>query len=139
MRTRGPAWGPILALLAGVLALVVGTAMGWNASLVDALVTPPPIIRAGLVGLSVLFALWALGRGIRRISEGRDPATGGPAALIRGVRFVFLAVAGLSAAAGWLLGHPLPLIVALVIAAVDVIETTFLLVVLGTRRPGASD
>ena len=136
MRTRGRAGGPILALLAGVAALAVGTAMGWDASLVATVVTPPPLVRAALVGLAVLFAAWALGRGIRRISDGRDPETGGPAALIRGVRFVFLALAGLAAAAGWLLGHPLPLIVALVIAAVDVIETTFLLVVLGPRRPG---
>jgi hypothetical protein len=139
VRTRASAAGPVLALLAGLAALVVGTAMGWDASLVDALVTPPTLLRAALVAGAVLFAGWALGRGIRRISEGRDPETGGPAALIRGVRFVFLALAGLSAAAGWLLGHPLPLIVALVIAAVDVIETTFLLVVLGPRRPGASD
>jgi hypothetical protein len=132
-------WGPIVVLLAGVAALVVGTAMGWDATFVDAVVTPPPLVRAALVAGAVLFAGWALARGIRRISEGRDPATGGPAALIRGVRFVFLALAGLSAAAGWLLGHPLPLIVALVIAAIDVIETTFLLLVLGTRRPGARD
>jgi hypothetical protein len=109
--------------------------MGWDSTLLDAVVTPPPIVRAALVGGAVVFALGALARGIRRISEGRDPDTGGPAALIRGVRFVFLAVAGLSAAAGWLLGHPLPLIVAFVIAAIDVIETTFLLLVLGTRPP----
>ncbi len=128
-----------MALVAGVAALAVGTVLGWDASLVDALVTPPPPVRAALVAGAVLFAGWALARGIRRISEGRDPETGGPSALIRGVRFVFLAVAGLSAAAGWLLGHPLPLIVALVIAAIDVIETTFLLLVLGTRRPGAQD
>jgi hypothetical protein len=139
VKARASAAGPVLALLAGLAALVVGTAMGWDASLVDTLVTPPPIVRAALVAGAVLFAGWALARGVRRISEGRDPESGGPAALIRGVRFVFLALAGLSAAAGWLLGHPLPLIVALVIAAVDVIETTFLLVVLGTRRPGARD
>ena len=52
--------------------------MGWDGTLVDAVVTPPPIVRAGLVALAVLFAVWALGRGIRRISEGRDPETGRP-------------------------------------------------------------
>jgi hypothetical protein len=135
VKPSGSAWGPIAALVAGVAALVLGTAMGWDSTLLDAVVTPPPIVRAALVGGAVVFALGALARGIRRISEGRDPDTGGPAALIRGVRFVFLAVAGLSAAAGWLLGHPLPLIVAFVIAAIDVIETTFLLLVLGTRPP----
>jgi len=131
--------GPALALAAGALALVLGTALGWNPALVDALVTPAPLLRAALVSLAVVFAAWALRRGILRISEGRDPDTGGPAALVRGVRFVFLAVAGLCAAAGWLLGHPLPLVVALVIAAIDVLETTFLLLVLGTRRAGGRD
>jgi hypothetical protein len=138
--TPGPSFaGPALALAGGVLALVLGTAMGWDATLVDTIVTPPAPVRAALVAGGVVFSLWAFRRGIARISEGRDPDTGGPAALIRGVRFMFLGVAGLSAAAGWLLGHPLPLIVALVIAAVDVLETTFLLLVLGTRRGGGRD
>ncbi len=131
--------GTLLALAGGAVALVLGTAMGWSAGLVDTIVTPPPLVRAALVGGAVLFALWAFRRGIVRISEGRDPATGGPAALIRGVRFLFLGIAGLSAASGSLLGHPLPLIVALVIAAIDVLETTFLLLVLGTRRVGGRD
>ena len=40
------------------------------------------------------------------------------------------------AAAGWLLGHPLPLVVALVIAGVDILETSFLLLVVAFRRDG---
>jgi hypothetical protein len=129
----------LLPLALGAAALVLGTAMGWDARLVEAVVSPPPVVRASLVALAVLFALWALRRGIVLISEGRDPDAGGPAALIRGVRLVFLAVAGVAAAGGWLVGHPLPLILALVIAAVDVLETTFLLVVLGTRRIAGRD
>jgi hypothetical protein len=35
---------------------------------------------------------------------------------------------------GWLMGHPLPFIVALVIAGVDVLETSFLLLVVTLRR-----
>ena len=58
------------------------------------------------------------------------------AGLIRGVRYVFLAVAALSAGLGWLLGHPLPFVVALVIAGVDILETTFLLIVVTLRRDG---
>ena len=131
--------GDLLPLGLGAIALVVGTALGWDSRLLDALVGPPPLVRAVLVALAALFALWALRRGLVRISDGRDPATGGPAALIRGVRFIFLGVAGLAAAAGWLLGHPLPIILALVIAAVDVLETTFLLLVLGTRRAADGD
>ncbi len=139
MSGAGSRAGPLLALAAGLVAFVLGTAMGWDATLVATVVTPPPLARAALVAAAVLFALWAFRRGIERISEGRDPDTGGPARLIRGVRFVFLGIAGLSAAAGWLLGHPLPLIVALVIAAIDVLETTFLLLVLGTRRVSGRD
>ena len=139
MSAAGRRAGPVLALAAGALALVAGTAMGWNSTIVDAVVTPPSLVRAALVAASVLFTLWAFRRGIVRISEGRDPAGGGHAAMIRGVRFVFLGLAGLSAAAGWLLGHPLPLIVALVIAAIDVVETTFLLLVLGMPPAGGRD
>jgi hypothetical protein len=139
MNEAGPRTSPVLALAAGAAALVIGTAMGWDRGVVDAIVTPPPLIRAALVAAASLFALWAFRRGIERISQGRDPEDGGPAALIRGVRFVFLGLAGLAAAAGWLLGHPLPLIVALVIAAIDVLETTFLLLVLGARRASGRD
>jgi hypothetical protein len=46
---------------------------------------------------------------------------------------VFLAVAAFAAASGWLLGHSLPLVVALVIAGVDVLETSFLLIVVALR------
>jgi hypothetical protein len=55
------------------------------------------------------------------------------AGLVRGVRLVFLAVAAFAAAGGWLVGHPLPFIIALVIAGVDVLETTFLLLVVAAR------
>jgi hypothetical protein len=53
---------------------------------------------------------------------------------IRGIRLVFLAVAAFAAGAGWLLAHPLPFIVALVIAGVDILETSFLLLVVTLRR-----
>ena len=43
-------------------------------------------------------------------------------------------VAAFAAAAGWALAHPLPLIIAAVIAGIDVIETSFLLLVVGRGR-----
>ena len=43
-------------------------------------------------------------------------------------------MAAFAAAAGWILGSPLPLVLALVIAGVDVVETSFLLLVVGMRR-----
>ena len=55
--------------------------------------------------------------------------------MIRAVRLAFLAVAAFAAAGAWLVGSPLLLIVALVIAGVDVLETSFLLLVARTRKP----
>ncbi|MFN8631934.1 MAG: hypothetical protein U0838_16935 [Chloroflexota bacterium] len=122
----------------GVVAIVAGTAAGWNGTLITALATPPALVRAALVGVMVLAALRLLGEAIARIEAGRHVAPGqmggrDMAQLIRGVRFVFLAVAAVAAAAGWLLGSPVPLVVALLIAGVDVIETGFLLLVVSLR------
>jgi hypothetical protein len=131
--------GRLAWLLLGGLALVGGTILGWSGELLEAIATPPAIVRAALVGASVVVATWCLIAAVRRIEAGRpapgtEVGTRDMASLIRGVRYVFLAVAALSAAAGWLLGHPLPLVVALVIAGVDILETTFLLLVVALRR-----
>lgn len=134
-----PGRGRVLWMLAGVAALVGGTMLGWNGDLLEALATPPVAIRAALVGLSVVAGLWCLRAAVVRIGAGRtapedELATRDLVSLVRGVRFVFLAVAAFAAAGGWLLGHPLPLVVALVIAGVDILETTFLLIVVSLRR-----
>lgn len=131
--------GRVAWLVFGLAALVGGTMLGWNTALLDAITSPPPLIRAALVGASVAVGLALVARAIRRIDESRRVPTGDLesrdlAGLIRGVRYVFLAVAAFAAAGGWLLAHPLPLIVALVIAGVDVLETTFLLLVVSFRR-----
>ena len=123
----------------GIAALVGGTLLGWNGDLLTAIATPPPLVRAALVGASVVVAFALLASAVRRLETGRaTPASEltGPdlAALIRGVRYIFLSVAAFAAAAGWLLGDPLPFVVALIIAGVDVIETSFLLLVVALRR-----
>jgi len=130
--------GRVAWLLAGGAALVGGTLLGWNGELLDAIAHPPAIVRAALVGMSVVAALWCVVQAVKRLEAGRhldgDAMTGRDlATLVRGVRYVFLAVAAISAAAGWLIGHPLPFIVALVIAGVDILETTFLLLVVALR------
>jgi hypothetical protein len=136
-----PDAGRVAWLVLGALAIAAGTALGWDADALSAVVTPPPYIRAFLVGLAVAVAIVLLLGALNRLAG--DDADAGRAragetprdigAMIRGVRFVFLAVAALAAASGWLLGHPLPLVVALVIAGVDVLETSFLLIVVGLR------
>jgi hypothetical protein len=122
-------------LVLGVAAVLIGTVLGGAGSLLDAIVTPPLLVRAALVGASAVVALWLLARAVTALSGGgaaspdRDMVT-----MIRGVRLAFLAVAAAAAAAGWFVGHPLLLVVALVIAGVDVVETTFLLIVARRHR-----
>jgi len=128
-------------LAVGAIAIVGGTALGWNARALDAVVSPPALIRASLVGASALAGIAMLASAIRRLSDGprvqaAELAGGDVAALIRAVRLVFLSVAAFAAGAGWLLAHPLPFIVALVIAGIDVLETSLLLLVVAVRRPG---
>ena len=132
-------FGRLAWLVAGAGAIAAGTALGWDSAALAAFVTPPAPIRATLVGVSAAVAVWLLVAALARLSG--DPAEAGrPIAdrrdigsMIRGVRLVFLAVAALAAGAGWILGHPLPLVVALVIAGVDVLETSFLLLVVNIR------
>ena len=122
-----------VALVLGVVAVVLGSVLGGTGAVLEALVTPPIIVRAALVGISTVIAVALLGRALTALGGGdapdRDMAT-----MIRGVRLAFLAVAAIAAAAGWLVGHPLLLVVALVIACVDVVETSFLLIVARSRR-----
>jgi hypothetical protein len=111
-------------LLIGVLVLVATAAAG-RTDLFGRVLEPPvwaaiPLaIAAGLVGCVL----------VARAAERLRGSTSDPRALIRGVRLLFLAVAAFAAAAGWLLGSAMPIVVGLVIGAVDVIETTALLVV----------
>jgi hypothetical protein len=125
-----PRVGAVVALGLGALAVVGATVIGWNEGLLDAIVTPPPLLRAGFVGGAVAIGVVLLGRSVGRLAEGSEDDVPG---LIRAVRLAFLAVAALAAAAGWAIGHPLPLVVAAVIAGIDVIETSFLLLVVGRR------
>ena len=123
----------LAALVLGMAAVVAGTLFGGAEPLLRAIVSPPIIVRAALVAISAVIALMLLGRALTAMGGGdtpdRDMAT-----MIRGVRLAFLAVAALAAAAGWFVAQPLLLIVALVIAGVDVVETTLLLIVARMHR-----
>ena len=127
----------------GVAALALGTAFGWDAGLVDAVVRPPAAIRAVLVAGAVVLGLVLMSRAFRGIgSRAADEPAATPdlPTMIRGVRLLFLGIAAWATAAGWVVGHPLPIVIALVIAGVDVIETSFLLLVVRMQRgPGTEE
>ena len=131
-----------LALPAGVVAVVVAMAVGLVPDLVAMAATPPPLVRAGLAGFAIVVggrllmsAVQRIGASMRReVGDAGEISDADLGVLVRGVRLVFLAVATFTAAAGWILGEPLPLVIALVIAGVDVVETSFLLLVASRRR-----
>ncbi len=120
-----------LAILAGVLAVAIGTALGLTPAFLEAIVDPPSIVRAALIGGSVAVGIVLLTRGLVALSAGEADIR----RLIRGVRLAFLAVAAFAAAAGWAVASPLPLVVALIIAGIDVVETSFMLLVVGGPPP----
>jgi hypothetical protein len=127
-RLDRPRVGAAVAIFLGTLAVAAATVVGWNEGWLDAVVAPPPIVRAALVGGSVALGAWLLAQSAARMAASGTADVRG---LIRAVRLAFLAVAAWAAAAGWLLAHPLPLVVAAVIAGIDVIETSLLLLVVG--------
>ena len=125
-----PLRGALITLVLGLLAVVCATVLGTLPGALDGVVAPPAIVRVALVAVAVAVGVTLLSRSLARMSQaGTEDVPG----LIRGVRLAFLAVAAFAAAAGWALAHPLPLIVAAVIAGIDVIETSFLLLVVGRR------
>jgi hypothetical protein len=132
-----------LALLGGIAAVVLAMVVGVAPDLLAVVAGPPPIVRAALAGVAIVVGGRLLVSAVRRIdaSVRRDAAPGERISdadlgvLVRGVRLVFLAAASFTAAAGWILAEPLPLVIALVIAGVDVVETSFLLLVATARRP----
>ena len=140
-RTLQPRALAALALLAGVVAIVVAMTVGLVPDLVNTIATPPPLVRAGLAGFAIVLGGRLLLGAVRRIDASLRRASGAKGdlsdadlgTLVRGVRLVFLAAASFTAAAGWILGEPLPLVIALVIAGVDVVETSFLLLVASRR------
>ena len=128
--------GTIAALVGGIAALVIGVLAASNEAFLEAIVSPPTFVRAALDRAESSWVAASSSRprlrGSPRQADSDNPERDLPG-MIRGVRLIFLAVAAFAAAAGWALAHPLPLVVALVIAAIDVIETSFLLLVVAVR------
>jgi hypothetical protein len=126
----GPRLATAIAFVVGGLAVVFATAAGGDGAVFTAVVRPPTLLRAALIGVSAMVAVILLSRSLSRLAGGSTDVP----SLIRGVRLAFLALAAAAAGAGWALGDPLPLVVALVIAGVDVIETSLLLLVVLRHR-----
>jgi hypothetical protein len=131
-----------LALFGGIVAIVLAMVVGIAPDMLALVAAPPAIVRAGLAAAAIVIGGRLLVSAVRRIDTSirRESAPGGRISdadlgtLVRGVRLVFLAAASFTAAAGWILAEPLPLVIALVIAGVDVVETSFLLLVATSRR-----
>ena len=127
----------LIPLLVGVAALVLATVVG-TGDATRSIEDWPPALRAALVGVCVAIGFALLGRAVTMLAD--DDLTSAAGAtrdvrpMIRAVRLAFLAVAAFAAAGAFLVGHPLLLIVALLIAGVDVIETSFLLLVARTHH-----
>jgi hypothetical protein len=129
--------------MAGVALLLAGGLIGLNPDALDAALAGPIVVRLALAAAAALVGAWCLLSGVNRLAgEGSSPPIGEGAAprpfseMVRGVRYVFLAIAALAVGSAFVVGHPLPLIIGLIVAAVDVIETSLLLVVGGRTGTG---
>ena len=121
----------------GIGALVAGTLAGWDGRILDALAHQPPVVRLALAAASTIGAVLLLGQSVAQM-ELREPGANHLVDMLRGIRLAFLAIAALSVAAGFALGEPLPFVVALIIAGIDIVETSFLLIVV-RRSPASGD
>lgn len=121
-----------LGLLAlGIGAVVLASAAG-GLDVVGRILEPPfPVGLLFAAAVSILGVVVAL-RAVARVSAAHQD----PRELIRAVRLIFVAVGCFAAAAGWIIGSAVPIVAGLVIVGIDVIETTFLLLVTGARGDG---
>ena len=128
----------MIPLVLGVAAVVVAMALGASGDANNGIEGWPLPLRAALVGACVAIGFALLGRAVAMLADDElNAATGQDRdvrPMIRAVRLAFLAVSAFAAAGAFLIGHPLLLVVALVIAGIDVIETSFLLLVARTHR-----
>ena len=141
MSDRRSLLGGLAVITVGLVAVLGGTLIGSAGDASSGIGSWPPLVRAALVGAFVATGLALVGRAISMLAERADDTGRAPApeardvrTMIRAVRLAFLALAAFAAAGAFLVGHPLLLVVAVVIAGVDVIETSFLLLVARTHH-----
>ena len=73
-----PRVGAAIAVGIGLLVVIAATVVGWNGGWLEAVVTPPPLIRAALVGLSAALGGRTLVRSVARMSEAGTRRRPGP-------------------------------------------------------------
>jgi len=127
-------------LLAGIVLVGLGSIVAANSQLAESVVRGHALVRAVFTGVVAMAGLSLLALAVSRMSidaEAADEQARGTrsfADMIRGIRLAFLAVASFAAASAFVLGSVLPLVIALVIAGVDVAETALLLLVARMQR-----
>jgi hypothetical protein len=127
-------------LLTGIVLVGLGSIVAANSQLAESVVRGPAVVRAALTGVVAMAGIWLLALAVSRMSvdpEALNEQARGTrlfADMIRGIRLAFLAVAAFAAASAFVLGSVLPLVIALVIAGVDVAETALLLLVARMQR-----
>ncbi len=120
--------GQALWLLGGVGAVILASVVAGAGAL--GLLLEPPFPAGLLLGAAAgILGMVAVLRAAVRIGPARSDAR----ELIRAVRLLFVAVGLFAAAAGWVAGSALPIVLGLVIVGIDVIETSFLLLVTSAR------
>jgi len=120
-------FGAVLALVFGTLAIALAMVAG-RTDLLSVVLQPPAPVGWLLGAAAAIVGVVLLLRSADQVGTSSEPAE-----LIRAIRIAFLAVAAFGASAGWFIGSPVPIVAGLVIAGVDILETTFLLIV-ATRR-----
>lgn len=116
-------------VLGGGVLVLAGVTIAGRGDLLGRVLEPPMLAAVPLAIAAALVGVVLAIRAVERLAS----SAGDPRALVRGVRLAFLSVAAFAAAAGWLLGSAMPVVVGLVIGAVDVIETTALLLVTSAK------
>lgn len=118
-------------LLAIGAAAVLAAFVAGRTDLFAAVLSPPLPARVLLAVAAAVIGVVIVLRAADRLDTDRD-ARG----MVRAVRLVFLSVGAFAAAAGWLIGSPVPIVAGAVIVGVDLLETTFLLLVTAARTAG---
>jgi hypothetical protein len=117
------------------LALVVLVTVAGRSDVLTALLAPPMPARLFLGVAALIVGVLLVLASADRMRTDREPR-----GLVRAIRLMFVAIGAFAAGAGWLFGSPVPVIAGLVIIAVDLLETSFLLLVTGPRsKSGASE